>query len=268
MHRDPRRVPTQRSVAPRCAPPTMQWVRAAFTLIELLVVIAIIAIIAAILFPVFARVREKARQATCLSNEKQIAMGWLMYIQDYDETLPFVLNVAANDMVNGNGGDKGRAALPGVTGQEPRFQLVTLVTQYVKNQAIWYCPTIGPNATCEPCVKVGNWKKGATMRDQGTSYYYTYLSYPFPYVNGSDILMGGKGYGILREPARWPMLGEALNGFGITGNLSDPPASLVPHFGGMNVAYGDGHVKFYRTETADGGASITRHIGDGVFPGQ
>lgn len=62
--------------------------RNAFTLIELLVVIAIIAILAAILFPVFAQAREKARQASCLSNARQIGMGVRMYVQDYDETFP------------------------------------------------------------------------------------------------------------------------------------------------------------------------------------
>ena len=62
----------------------------AFTLIELLVVIAIIAILAAILFPVFAQAREKARQTTCLSNTKQLSLSVLMYTQDYDEQLALI----------------------------------------------------------------------------------------------------------------------------------------------------------------------------------
>ncbi|MCW3060192.1 MAG: hypothetical protein JWQ02_2013 [Capsulimonas sp.] len=61
--------------------------RKGFTLIELLVVIAIIAILAAILFPVFAQAREKARQTACSSNTKQIALAWLMYSEDYDESM-------------------------------------------------------------------------------------------------------------------------------------------------------------------------------------
>src|SRR5689334_15603253 len=66
-------------------------VKRAFTLIELLVVIAIIAILAAILFPVFAQARDKARSASCLSNMKQVGIAVMMYAQDYDEIYPKVL---------------------------------------------------------------------------------------------------------------------------------------------------------------------------------
>jgi len=67
-------------------------VKKGFTLIELLVVIAIIAILAAILFPVFARAREKARQTACLNNVKQLSLAVLQYVQDYDEVLPNYYN--------------------------------------------------------------------------------------------------------------------------------------------------------------------------------
>jgi prepilin-type N-terminal cleavage/methylation domain-containing protein/prepilin-type processing-associated H-X9-DG protein len=246
--------------------------RSAFTLIELLVVIAIIAILAAILFPVVARAREKARQASCLSNEKQLATAVLMYMQDYDETLPFVLDASGNcnfDVTNV--GDNGKGPLvPNVTGQEPRFQLVTEVAPYVKNDNVWYCPSVGPDAVWDVQVKAGHWKKGATMRTQGTSYAYSWVAWPFPYTaRWPSILtfMGGKSYAFLREPSRWPMISEEPAGIGFTGSVTDLPSIAVPHSSGMNVAYGDGHAKFHRMEAADENY-LNRHAGDGLYPGQ
>jgi prepilin-type N-terminal cleavage/methylation domain-containing protein/prepilin-type processing-associated H-X9-DG protein len=235
----------------------------AFTLIELLVVIAIIAIIAAILFPVFARTREKARQASCESNLHQIAMATQMYMSDYDETFPFVLDFSANDTTDANIGDGGKyPVVRGVTGTEPQFQLVTVVAPYVKHTNVWYCPSVGAGYHWDL------WKQGVTMRDQGTTYGYTYLALPWPDDPSKVTLMGGKSDAILREPSRWVMLSDQPNGFTFTGNIGDPPASVVPHTGGQNVAYGDGHAKFYRLDTADGVAPLRRHAGDGVIPGQ
>jgi len=92
-----------------------------FTLIELLVVIAIIAILAAILFPVFAKVREKARQTACLSNLKQIGLGVAQYEEDYDEQTP--------NGINNYGGGQGWA------GQ---------IYPYVKSNAVYVCPDDQP----------------------------------------------------------------------------------------------------------------------------
>jgi len=89
----------------------------AFTLIELLVVIAIIAILAAILFPVFAQVREKARVTACVSNLKQIGLGLAQYTQDNDESYP-----------------------PGCYFNDTQTQLMEGVDPYIKNHGVWYCP--------------------------------------------------------------------------------------------------------------------------------
>jgi len=87
-----------------------------FTLIELLVVIAIIAILAAILFPVFARAREKARTASCQSNMKQVSLGIIMYMQDYDESFPLY----AGDLPQ----NWDRTCMP-----------------YIKNEQVFSCPS-------------------------------------------------------------------------------------------------------------------------------
>jgi prepilin-type N-terminal cleavage/methylation domain-containing protein/prepilin-type processing-associated H-X9-DG protein len=99
---------------------SMKSNRFGFTLIELLVVIAIIAILAAILFPVFAKVREKARQASCASNEKQLGLSILQYVEDYDESWPNGIN-------------------PG-NGSSPGAGWATQVYPYVKSAKVYVCP--------------------------------------------------------------------------------------------------------------------------------
>jgi prepilin-type N-terminal cleavage/methylation domain-containing protein/prepilin-type processing-associated H-X9-DG protein len=240
--------------------------KSAFTLIELLVVIAVIAILAAFLFPVFARAREAARKTACLSNQKQIAAAVLMYMQDWDETFPFVLDWSGNWGGSANDGDNGKyPEVPGVTGQEPQFQLVTVVSLYVKNPNIWYCPSVGPDFVWQAQVDAGGWKKGMTMRTQGTTYSYNYLAFPWPARGSQQTFMGGKSYAILQDTTRWPMLWDQPVGCGFTGNVVHPPANAVPHSGGLNVAYGDGHVKYHHIEAADGYCSMVPHIGDGIY---
>jgi len=107
-----------------------------FTLIELLVVIAIIAILAAILFPVFAQARERARMAVCLSNLKQIALGGLMYVNDYDETYSF------SRVTSGTGATgTGHGGAPGVNVQSWK----NLYQPYAKNVSLFWCPDTKAN---------------------------------------------------------------------------------------------------------------------------
>jgi prepilin-type N-terminal cleavage/methylation domain-containing protein/prepilin-type processing-associated H-X9-DG protein len=115
--------------------------RLGFTLIELLVVIAIIAILAAILFPVFAQAREKARQSACLSNLKQIGTGLMMYTQDYDETLP------GNDTnQEGYGLPLGFMA-PNTGATYTRRNWARDVQPYIKNLGVYTCLTAVPRSS-------------------------------------------------------------------------------------------------------------------------
>src|SRR5258708_3898385 len=112
-----------------------------FTLIELLVVIAIIAILAAILFPVFTSARASARQAVCMSNEKQIALGIMMYVQDYDERTPRAVNNASLSakleipLLPHLPGDNAFLAPSPSLGRPAGF-----LYPYLKSEAIWRCP--------------------------------------------------------------------------------------------------------------------------------
>ena len=116
--------------------------RSGFTLIELLVVIAIIAILSAILFPVFAQAREKARQTSCLSNMKQIGLALMQYSQDYDELYPLATNE-----INPDDPTKAPVYMYDIT-------WVRTIQPYIKNTQVFVCPStktdLEPDSTSIP----------------------------------------------------------------------------------------------------------------------
>jgi len=119
----------------------------AFTLIELLVVIAIIAILAAILFPVFAKVREKGKQAACTSNVKQMGLAWMQYIQDYDETFPprnsgvGTVGWVTQPGPNAAAGYPCKPCRPKSSTTGLPYDPSVFAMPYVKSQAMFHCPS-------------------------------------------------------------------------------------------------------------------------------
>jgi len=193
--------------------------RTAFTLIELLVVIAIIAILASILFPVFARARAKARQTSCLSNEKQLALAVQMYTQDYDECLPSW----GYGPVDANG-ENGPA--------EGFYSWDTVVFPYMKNQQILVCPD----------NPYGRGLRGYAMTrytgdPQGTGETLAIGALPAP---TSTVLLYDKGHQL--PGACGDAAGETfMQSKGATGQGL---GTEMFHNGGKNFAFADGHAKF------------------------
>jgi len=205
----------------------------AFTLIELLVVIAIIAILAAILFPVFAQAREKARQASCLSNMKQLGLGITMYAQDYDDAL-----------VPGQQ-DNGASATPRY------LYWGTLIQPYLKNFDVMWCPSFA-----KPVVD------GWTINEQAQIPHYglNFLGATECYQSRTPFVQLPRLISVMKSPSQrillmdtqyWNKPDADAYSWGWWGYWhwtasagTDGVWAERRHQGGVNVAYVDGHVKY------------------------
>jgi len=192
--------------------------RRGFTLIELLVVIAIIAILAAILFPVFSRAREKARQAGCSSNLKQIALAALMYIQDNDETLPLQLSYSP-------------------TVGRPVYWTEVL-QPYIRSVQLLRCRSC---PSPYECVSYG----GRIQTSYG--YNWSFLG------SGNSAPPWATALSAVYDPANCIMFGESRRSFVVHpySTAGAPDYFYMPadwHHGGSNCAFVDGHVKWYGLE--------------------
>jgi prepilin-type N-terminal cleavage/methylation domain-containing protein/prepilin-type processing-associated H-X9-DG protein len=207
-----------------------------FTLIELLVVIAIIAILAAILFPVFARARENARKSTCQSNLRQMAMGMIQYVQDYDERMPQCRYTP----------DSNQLPSP-FTGTPVNFSWPHLIAPYLKNTGVMKCPS---DERARPTyrgstTKMEVWSYGRNYGyfegdKKGAGENLAMSEIPLP----AETIMIGEGDDCNRIGPRqvhWPGNGNVSIDAQISVSLLEPR-----HMEGMNFAFFDGHVKWFR----------------------
>ena len=220
--------------------------KGAFTLIELLIVIAIIAILAAILFPVFARARENARRTSCSSNLKQLGLGVMQYIQDYDETYPFNWDY--------DGG--GSITNPELEGWRYYMQ------PYVKSVQIFQCPSSAPpSGTTTANIKI------TTPSATGIS-----VAFRYNYAANANIIRKQTftatpavplKISAMQRPSEMLLIADSLhnnldsdiwtvvNASKPVVNVSaatDAGSSIEPesarHLGGSNIVFADGHVKW------------------------
>ncbi|MBC7807271.1 MAG: DUF1559 domain-containing protein [Akkermansiaceae bacterium] len=212
----------------------------AFTLIELLVVIAIIAILAAILFPVFAQAREKARQTSCLSNCKQVGLGMLQYLQDSDETFPrawYIDNTPSDPVL--------------------RYKWVDGIAPYVKNEAMFTCPSDDDGSGGNKPYKFrdgqnyGSYAMNATYydtSDNATPPYEQPLA-ALPVPSRTIWVLESANTGLANnfeiewaDVASHPEITRGPNGFRVLRNIAER------HQGTTNILWCDGHAKAHKLE--------------------
>jgi prepilin-type N-terminal cleavage/methylation domain-containing protein/prepilin-type processing-associated H-X9-DG protein len=225
-------------------------VRKGFTLIELLVVIAIIAILAAILFPVFAQARAKARAAGCLSNMKQLSLAVLMYAEDYDDLVVTRMRRANPNGINAcwpqSLGYKGA-----VTGLG-HLNFVDLLYPYVKNAQLFVCPTLG-TPTYSGCAPVFG---GIMANHCGFSEWDAKCVGGAPPYQFSGVPCN-RSLGAMTNPSNSVMFGDGGCFFickdkALTDPLDPEEKTIWPymydqvrrHNGGGNYSFFDGHVKW------------------------
>ena len=214
-----------------------------FTLIEMLVVIAIIAVVAAILFPVFAKAREKARQTTCLSNMKQLSLAVAEYTIDYDDHFPNQVSAEAGDELTGawiyydlfaDAFDVDKGSL----------------YPYVKDKSVYICrddvagTKNGLSYSMNGCVSSKELPDGGFM--QGIP--------PAKIVEPSNtMLFGEEASYTLNDPTSDPALGTSDDGyFNVTSN-----GFSTRHTSGSIISFVDGHAKWYTPSQARAAMVLT-----------
>ena len=228
-----------------------------FTLIELLVVIAIISILSSILFPVFARARENARRTSCQSNLKQIALSIMQYTQDFDEHFP--------------------TYLPYVSAAHRPYGWADQIQAYLKNVQILKCPSA---------------RSADSMSDDPSQVGYTHYSYNMRLTSnnaGNASTLFGIHIAALSKPTltilnidNRPYNARAYDwGCGVgaacaiypagLARLGNGPASAAQpevtnrHLNGVNIAFTDGHVKWYKSAGAD--SPLLANVYNSMTPG-
>ena len=239
--------------------------RSAFTLIELLVVIAIIAILAAILFPVFARARENARRSSCQSNLKQISLGVLQYVQDYDEKFPGII-------------------VQGGSATNPPYGWADTIQPYLKSIQIYQCPSDTQDPVSGPgSADYTDYYINAALGNTGTQAAAIYnnggisqaavenSSLTILNIDGSGVTSTGSANGA--ADARYRGNGNSVVGTSTPisspsiptgGGLASSGGIYQRHLEGTNMSFADGHVKWYKTNGLASGNPQGRIYKDGT----